>query len=136
MGSSRDARMAGTIPKKTPTAGGEADPDGERPPRQRDGKSGEPVDAPSDAPADDDAEHAAGRRQEDGLEQELPEDLDAPRAERLAHADLARALGDADRHDAHHADAADHERDRRQHDEREERRLADLIQDLAGSRPA
>ena len=82
-----------------------------------------------------DAESAAGRRQEHGLEEELPQNLDAPRAERFADADLARALGDADRHDAHHADAADEERNRREHDEREERRLADLIPDLQHRHP-
>ena len=39
-------------------------------------------------------------RQEHGLEEELPQDLAPARAERLADADLARALGDRDRHDA------------------------------------
>ena len=66
----------------------------------------------------------------DGLDQELPEDLAAPGAERLADADLARPFGDRDHHDRHHADAADHQRDRRDDDEREERRLADLIPHL------
>ena len=42
------------------------------------------------------------------------------RAERLADADLARALGDADGHDRHHADAADHQRDRGDDDQRQE----------------
>ena len=76
----------------------------------------------ADGAAEDDAEHAAGRRQERGLDQELPEDLAAARAERLADADLARPLGDRDHHDRHHADAADHQRDRRDDDQREERR--------------
>ena len=35
-----------------------------------------------------------------------PNDVAAARAEGLANADLARALGDADQHDVHHADAA------------------------------
>ena len=115
--------MAGTMPKNTPTLA-------EKPmPMANDhqgSETGKPVSQWTPRPmraADGDAEHAAGRGEEDRLEQELPEDLDAPRAERLADADLARALGDADRHDAHDADAADHQRDRRQHDERQERRL-------------
>ena len=66
----------------------------------------------ADAAAEDDAEHAAGGRQEGRLDQELPEDLAAARAERLADADLARPLGHRDHHDRHHADAADHQRDR------------------------
>ncbi len=74
--------------------------------------------------------HAADRRQEDGFDQELPQDLAAARAERLADADLARPLGHRDHHDRHHADAADHQRDRADDDERQERRLADLIPDL------
>src|SRR3990172_8858132 len=53
-------------------AGGEADANGEGPPGQRDGEAGEPMHAEADAAADEDAEHAAGGRQEDGLEQELP----------------------------------------------------------------
>ena len=75
-------------------------------------------------------------RQECRLDQELPEDLAAPCAERLAHADLPRALGDRDHHDRHHADAADHQRDRGDDDERQERRLADLIPHLQRPRPA
>ena len=42
--------------------------------------------------------------------EELQHDVAARRAERLAHADLARAIGDRDHHDRHHADAADHQR--------------------------
>ena len=82
---------------------------------------------PGRCAADHDAEQAAERRQEDGLEQELPEDLAAPGAERLAHADLARALGDRDHHDRHHPDAADHQGDRGDHHQREERGPADLL---------
>src|SRR5690606_8953556 len=81
----------------------EADADGERPPRQRDGEPGEQVYGKPDERSEADAEQAAGRREENRLEQELPQDLHAPGAERLADADLARPLGDADRHDAHDA---------------------------------
>ncbi len=130
MGSSRDARIAGTMPKNTPTPA-------EKPmPMANDhqgSETGKPVSQCTDMPMPLPMampSSAADRGHEDRLEQELPQDLDAPCAERLAHADFARALGDADRHDAHDADAADHQRNRRQHDEREERRLADLIPDL------
>ena len=100
--------MAGTMPKNTPTLAEKPMPMANDHQGSETGKPVSAVHAEADAAADEDAEQAAGRRQEDRLEQELPENLDAPRAERLAHADLARALGDADRHDAHDADAADH----------------------------
>ena len=45
------------------------------------------------------------------LEQELGQDAPPRGADRLADADLARALGDRDEHDVHHADAADEQRD-------------------------
>ncbi len=70
---------------------------------------------------------AAHRRQHRGLGQELKQDFLTARAERLAHADLTRPLGDRNHHDRHHADAADHQRDRRDHDQRQEHRAADLI---------
>ena len=81
---------------------------------------------------EEDAEDAADRRQHRRFGEELNEDLRASGAERLADADLARALGDRDHHDRHHADAADHQRDRRDHDQREERGAADLLPDAAG----
>src|ERR1700755_3460462 len=57
------------------------------------------------------AEYAAARRQERGLDEELQEHLLARRAERLAQAYLEGAFGDGDEHDVHHDDAADEERD-------------------------
>src|SRR5216684_5587518 len=46
-----------------------------------------------------------------GLEQELPGDITAARADRFAHANFAGALGDAHEHDVHDADAADEQTD-------------------------
>ena len=57
-----------------------------------------------------DADRAAGERRRQPLEQELQQDLAALRAERLAHADLARPLLHVDEHDVHDADAADGQR--------------------------
>ena len=51
-------------------------------------------------------------RHEHGLDQELREDVAPPRADRLADADLARALGHRHEHDVHDADPADEQRDR------------------------
>ena len=42
----------------------------------------------------------------DGFERELQQDVALARADGFAHADLARALGDRNQHDVHHADAA------------------------------
>ena len=58
-----------------------------------------------------DSENAAEERQRHRLEQKLPDDIFSPRADRFADADLVRALGDADQHDVHHADAADEQPD-------------------------
>src|SRR5215218_9303493 len=85
------------------------------------------MDQQADRAAEDDAEQAAGGGEEDRFDQELPEDLAAAGAERLADADLAGAFGDRDHHDRHHADAADHQGDRGDHDERQEGGLADLL---------
>ena len=54
----------------------------------------------------------------------------ARRAERLAHADLARALGHRDHHDRDHADAADEQADRRQRDADDEERAEQLVVDV------
>ena len=70
------------------------------------------------------------------LDEELPEDRAARRAERLAHADLARALGDRDHHDRDHAHAADDQADRRQHDHHEEEHAEDLVVDARTAGPA
>ena len=109
----------------------EADADRERPPRQRNREAGDEVHAPSrcrlprpmPSRPPSEVRNAASIRNWNRISR-------AARAERLAHADLARPLGDRDRHDRHHADAADHQRDRRDHDQREERALADLIPQL------
>ena len=119
-GSSRDARIAGSMPNITPVtalapsaatiASGGIDAwigvafrmiTDTMPPPIR----------PNTAPI-------AGERHR--LDQELPENRAARRAERLAHADLARALGDRDHHDRDDAHAADEQADRRQHDHHEE----------------
>ena len=55
---------------------------------------------------------AAERGQHHRLDQELQQHLAFERADRQAHADLARALGDGDQHDVHDADAADQQADR------------------------
>src|SRR5678816_20177 len=95
--------------------GREADADGEGPPGQRDGETAQRVNGETDPRTEEDSEDPARRGEEHRLEQKLPEDLDASGAERFADADLARPFRDADRHDAHHADAADHQRNRREH---------------------
>jgi hypothetical protein len=64
-------------------------------------------DQPAQPNADDAAEHAEQR----GFGQELHQNIPAPRANRFAQADFARALGDRDQHDVHNADAAHQQRD-------------------------
>ena len=121
---------AGYIPKKMPT-------DAEKPRPMANDHQGSEMGKPESRwtpqptlPPSSDAEHAAERSQQRGLHQELKENLRAPAPSAFADADLARPLGDRDRHDGHHADAAHHQRDRRDDDQREERRLADPIPEL------
>src|SRR5581483_3860315 len=91
------------------------------------------------------AEGAADEGQEDGLDQELGEDVAALGAEGLADADLPRPLGHGHQHDVHDADAADEEGDgghRRQEQREDQRRRlagveqAGLVEDLEVERLA
>ena len=50
------------------------------------------------------------RLKRDGLDEKLEEDIPPAGADGHADADFARALGDADEHDVHDADAADQQR--------------------------
>ena len=63
--------------------------------------------------SDEHAYQSACDADEDGFDEELGQDVDAPCADRHAQADFAGALGDGDVHDVHDADAAHHERDAR-----------------------
>src|SRR5918999_453934 len=70
------------------------------------------------------AHRAARGREDDRLDEELPEDVGARRADGLADADLLRPFRHAHQHDVHHADASDHqgdEGDGRQHEPRRAR---------------
>ncbi len=64
--------------------------------------------------ADGEACSAAGAAQQRRFDQELQQNVAAPRPKRHTETDLARALGDRDKKDVHDADAADQQRDRRQ----------------------
>src|SRR5882762_8619340 len=63
--------------------------------------------------AEENPDHASGQTQDERLDEELEQDIEARGAQRLAHADLARPLGDGDEHDVHDADSADEQTDRR-----------------------
>ena len=122
--------MAGKRPKKMPTLA-------EKPMPMANDHQGREIGKPeiqwiseADPAAEQDPERPAEGREECRLDQELPQDLAAAGAECLANADLARPLRDRDHHDRHDADAADHQRDRRDDDQREEGRLADLVPHL------
>ena len=57
----------------------------------------------------DDADDAAGGRENGGFGHELKKDMLFPGAERATKANLSRAFGDAGEHDVHNDDAADDE---------------------------
>src|ERR1043165_1978332 len=80
-----------------------------------------------------DADAAAEAGQDDGLDEELQQDVAAPRADGLADADLPRPLRHGDEHDVHDADAADEKgnADDRAHDYgRRGERFGDHFQNL------
>src|SRR6185503_4784056 len=80
-----------------------------------------------------DAEHESDRCPDAGqrrcLDQELPENRALGGAQRLANADLARPLGDADHHDRHDADASDQQPNRRQRQSDDEEGAEQLVVD-------
>ena len=109
-GSRRDGAHGGTIPKKMPTLGREARPIANDHHGSEMGKPvakliATPMPLPHRIPRT-----PPTRRQHRCFGEELEQDFLPPRAERFPHADLARALGDRDHHDRHHADAAHHQR--------------------------
>src|SRR5690606_35856294 len=80
------------------------------------------------------AEHAQGaadQADQHRLDQELPEDVALPRTDRHAHADFAGTLGDRDQHDVHHPNAADHQRNQRDHRDQQGHGAAGLLDGLA-----
>src|SRR5664280_3678222 len=70
------------------------------------GPAGEARDDALDAEAYRDARRAARQGERERLHQKLRLDVPAPRADRHAHADLARPLRHRDQHDVHDPDAS------------------------------
>ena len=64
-----------------------------------------------DQPADNNADHASQQAENHGFDQELQQDIPPACPDRLAQADLARALGDRGQHDIHDADPTHSQRD-------------------------
>src|SRR5881409_1240601 len=77
----------------------------------------------------DDAEDAAHQGQRRRLHEELPKDIAARRAHRLAQADLRRPARHRHHHDRHHPDAPHQERDARQDEHHEEERERQAVED-------
>src|SRR5262245_11388561 len=63
-------------------------------------------------PAEKQAEQTAHARESHGFDEKLPHDIASPAADGFSDADFPSSLGDADQHDIHDADAADHQADR------------------------
>ena len=76
------------------------------------------------------AEDSADRGQRDCFERELQEDVALARADGLAHADFARALGNGDQHDVHHSDAAHDQCHAGHRKHKNEDRAGDLVPDI------
>src|SRR5918996_205152 len=90
------------------------DPQRDRPPLERVGERRDLGDQDRDPEPERHSGQPAEGGEDDGLGQELAHDVRSARPDRLADADLARALGDGDEHDVHHHDPPDDERDRHQ----------------------
>src|SRR5690606_22104335 len=73
------------------------------------------------------AENAAGHAEDERLDQELEQDVAAPRAQRLADPDLTRPLRDRHQHDVHDADPAHDQRDEGDPGQEESKRLGRLL---------
>ena len=132
-GSSRPARRAGATPKKMPTAAETANAStGDH--QAMTAGSGETAATSSErADAEPDADQPADDAEQHRLDEELQQDVALPGAERLAQADLAGPLADADQHDVGDADAADEQRDggdRGQHQGEQAEDAADGAEDL------
>src|SRR5690606_19554937 len=84
----------------------------------------------ADAERDREAGEAADRRDDEGLDEELPEDRPRLGAERHLDADLLRPLVDDDVHDVRDADPADDERQRADDAEEEREREHEDLEEL------
>src|SRR5665213_1064014 len=72
----------------------------------------EVVDQRAERDAEQHPDQTPERRERERLDEELQQYLEAGRADRLAQADLASSLGDADQHDVEDPDPRDQQRDR------------------------
>src|SRR5215213_5246323 len=97
--------------------------------RNRRGQLGyEEHDNPAHDDGEDDPDQAAQQRQSHGFEEELGDDVAAPRAYRLPDAYLLRPLGHADEHDVHHTDAPHEQAHARNSDHDHSERARDAIE--------
>ena len=110
-GSSRAAERAGMKPKTMPISVEDSEGGNDRQRRIAEPRAGRGTAVRPTPSAQRDAGGAADEADQHRLDQELPHDVAAPRADRHAHADLARPLGHRHQHDVHHPDAADDQRD-------------------------
>src|SRR5579859_4671620 len=88
------------------------------------------MDRPGDHPADQDSNNSADGAERDRLQRELEENIPLGRANGLAHTDFARALGDRDQHDVHHAYATDHETNAGDSEHEDENASGDLVPEI------
>ena len=139
IGSSFAACIAGYIPKNSPTTAVTPMPMTTDQTCTDAGSGENLLMIDRQAEAEERADHPAERRERHRLGQDLPDDVAAPRAERLAQPDLARPLAHHHQHDVHDDDAAD---DQRQPDDADEdgedalgRRVVDAEQRVGREHP-
>lgn len=76
------------------------------------GNGGKIANRDNERPGDHHADQAAAAGKQGGFDQKLPEDIRAPRPDRLAQADLLGSFGNHGHHDVHNHDAADYHENR------------------------
>src|SRR5262245_57933433 len=102
----------GIDPEDEAGAGAQRERDTHRPRRDPGRERGEARHPPRESPPAHDPQEPAQGGEDQRFHQELPADVAPGRAQRLAQADLAGALGHRHQHDVHDDDAADHDADR------------------------
>src|SRR5687767_12908697 len=104
----------GVDPEDDADQGRHPDPERDRPPLERVGERRDPGDQDRDPEPERHSGQSTEGGQNDRLGEKLAHDVRSACPDRLADADLARALGDRDEHDVHHHDSTDDERYRHQ----------------------
>src|SRR5690606_24292156 len=134
-GVQRRRALRGVQPEREPERGAGHERERERHPRHTPRGHTRERERAGSRDAEHHAHDAAGERNGERLDQELPRDVSGPRADRAAHADRVRALPGAEQHHVHDDEPAGEQCDERDADEQagqRGRRLERGVLDVLG----